>query len=226
MTTPRPRFDPGELSGADPDTGDADRSEATLAARALEASIPTSDPVISADLADRIMVAVRREPAPRRIGILATLRRRPSPAGLVESLQLAWARVVTAGSVAVRATALAYVALVLVLGVSLSGVAAYSAAGALGLFAVPSRGPDATQLVSSPQPLQSPPSEVESPEPSDSAEPAETSEPTEAASDDSSSDTRSGGSICGAAGSGGHEGCATAGAATAMGSSKRPISAT
>ncbi|MBI3752147.1 MAG: hypothetical protein HY263_10900 [Chloroflexi bacterium] len=185
MTGPRRRFDPGEVSGPGTDAGDADIAEAMAAARALESSIPASDAAMSPDLAERIMVAVRREPPPRALGILATLRRRPSPAGLAESLGLAWTRVLTAGSVAVRASALAYVALILVIGVSLSGVAAYTAAGALGLLTPPSRGPDATQLVSSPHPLQSPtPVEVESPEPSDGGEATETPGPAETAGGD------------------------------------------
>lgn len=193
MTGPRRRFDPGEVSGFDTDAGDAEIAEATLAARALDASIPTGEAAFSSGLADRIMVAVRREAPPRAIGILATLRRRPSPAGVIESLGLAWARVLGAGSVAVRATALAYVAFVLVIGVSLSGVAAYSAAGALGLLNLPSRGPDATQLVASPRPLESPgPGEIESPEPSDTGEPTETTEPSEAASDDAHDGSGSG----------------------------------
>ena len=175
MTGPRRRFDPAEISGHDTDAGDGDSAEATLTARALEASMPSRDASISPDLGDRIMAAVRRERAPRAAGILATLRRRPSPAGVVDSLAIAWSRVVGVGSVALRATALAYMALILVFSVSLSGVAAYSAAGALGWLTLPPRGPDATELVASPRPLQSPtPSEIESPEPSETAEPGET----------------------------------------------------
>lgn len=188
MTRPGSRFDPRELSDPDGDPlagGDAEIAEATLAARSLEASLSTTPLSISPDLADRIMVAVRRAPPPGVAGILATLRRRPSPAGLIESVRLAWARALSAGSLALRATALAYVALVLVLGVSLTGVAAYSAAGALGLLSLPSRGPDATELVASPRPVESlSPGEVESPEPSETAEPSESPEPSETAGDE------------------------------------------
>jgi hypothetical protein len=188
VTGPRHRFDPAEVSGRDTDATDAEVAEAMLAARSIEASIASADPAIAADLADRIMAAVRRQPAPRAAGILLTLRRRPSPAGVAESLRVAWARILGGGSVALRASALAYVALILVVGVSVSGLAAYGAAGTLGLIPKDSPRPDATQVLASPHALESPsPSDRESSEPSepvDSPEPSETAEPGAASFDD------------------------------------------
>lgn len=194
MTGPRSPFDPAEVSGLDLEGEAAEIRAATAAARALEASMSSRDAAISPDLADRIMVAVRRVPPPRAIGVLDTLRRRPSPAGVLESLGLAWARLVSAGSVAVRASALAYVALILVIGVSVTGAAAYAAAGAFGLFSQQSRVPDASQPAVTLQPIRSPSrsEDAESPEPSERAQPTDTAEPTESAGDEHQGGTGSG----------------------------------
>jgi len=176
------RFELGELSGADDTSDDALLGQALSAARALEAARSGPEPRPSPGLADRIMAGVAREPAPRAIGILAALRRRPGLGGFADSLRVAWERAIRGGRpMGRRAGALAYVAMVAVLAVSLSGAAAYGAFGALGLLGPPaSHGPDATQGQPTPGPLVSPqPSETESVEPSETPEPGESAEPSE-----------------------------------------------
>jgi hypothetical protein len=182
------RFELHELIGSDGPGGEAELAGALSAARAVEAAIAGPDPKPAADLADRVMAAVAREPAPHRLGILAALRRRPGLGGFVDSLRVAWDRVARGAGrpLALRAGALAYVAAVLVLAVSLSGVAAYTTAGALGLLGPQaSRGPDATITGPSEAPVTSLPTgepsagPSETPEPSESAEPSETPEASE-----------------------------------------------
>jgi hypothetical protein len=198
MTDPRLPFQPSELGLPEPGGhGSADHEvrAAAAEARRLEDAIAGPAPTVPPDLSDRVMAAIQREPA-HRAGILAALRRRPNPAGLVESLRIAWARAGRVGSpIGFRASAVAYVAAVLVLGMSLTGAAAYATAGALGLFGpAQSSQPDATHVISSPAPLVTPePSEEpgESPEPSASAEPGETEAPSThqpRATDDGSGD--------------------------------------
>lgn len=180
MSDPRP-FDFRELSGADDGGDDAGLGQALSAARAIEASLRGPDPRPSAGLADRIMAAVAREPAPHAVGILAALRRRPGLGGLADSLRLAWSRAMGAGRpMGLRFGALAYVAAVAVLAVSLSGVAAYATAGVLGLFGPPaSHAPDATQPNPTLGPVSPMPTELESAEPSESPEASETAEPSD-----------------------------------------------
>lgn len=181
MSEPR-RFDLQELAGADDTRGDAELGRAYATARELEAAIAGLDPRPSPGLADRIMSAVASEPAPHAIGILSALRRRPGPGGLVESLRLAWRRALTPGPrTALRAGALAYVAVIAVLAASLTGVAAYTTAGALGLFGPPaSQQPVATPGLQTPGPLVTPaPTEVESTEPTESPEPSGAVEPSD-----------------------------------------------
>jgi hypothetical protein len=203
------RFDPAEVAGLETNATDAEVSEAMLAARALEGSLSgTSASVpVTADLADRIMASVRRAPAPRSLGILATLRRRPSPAGVIDTLAIAWQRVMAGGPLGFRASALAYVAAVVVLAVSISGVAAYGAAGALGVLPHDSRQPDASLPLATPGALERPeasdeasrePGETEA---GDAGEPADTTEPSQraGASDDH------GGSGSGSGGGGGSD---------------------
>jgi hypothetical protein len=181
MTEPR-RFDVHELIGADDDGGDAGLGEAVAAARALEAAVSGPDARPSTDLADQIMAAIAREPAPRPIGIVAALRRRPGLGGLVDSLRVAWSRALASGRpITSRAGGLAYVTAVVLLAVSLTGVAAYTTAGAIGLL-----GPHASQTplespsLPTPGPLVSPePTEVESTEPSESPEASDAVEPSD-----------------------------------------------
>jgi hypothetical protein len=179
MTTPR-RFDPREVDGPDSDATAAELAEALAAARSLETSLAEVSSPPSADLAERIMASVRHERSPRAAGILATLRRRPSPAGVVASLGIGWRRATGGGPLGVRATALAYVAAVVLLLGTMSGVAAYTAAGALGWLPGTSHPPDASLPAPTPAPLASPePTDAEGSEPVESGEPADTEGPTE-----------------------------------------------
>lgn len=176
------RFDFRELAGADDPGGDTELGEALAAARALEAALTGPDVRPSAGLADHIMSAVAREAAPRPVGIVASLQRRPSLGGVADSLRLAWARAFTSGRpLALRAGALAYIAAVVVLASSLTGVAAYTTAGALGLLGGDaSQQPAFTPGLATPAPLVSPrETELGTPEPSETAEPRETAEPSE-----------------------------------------------
>ncbi|HET9681788.1 MAG TPA: hypothetical protein VFP19_07095, partial [Candidatus Limnocylindrales bacterium] len=169
MTEPR-RFDPRELAGADDLGPDAELGEAYAAARALESALVGPGVAPSSGLADRIMTAVAREPAPRPIGIVASLRRRPSLGGVLDSLRVAWARTVTSGRpLGLRAGALAYIAAVVVLASSLTGVAAYTTAGALGLLGGQrSEQPAVSPQLPTPAALESPRStERGTPEPSE-----------------------------------------------------------
>lgn len=181
MSDPR-RFDFRELAGADDAGGDAELGEALVAARTLESALAGPDARPSPDLPDRIMAAVALVPAPRPIGILASLRRRPGLRGLVDSLQVAWPRVLASGRpLGLRAGALAYVAVVVVLAASLTGVAAYTTAGAFGLLgSTASQAPFSTPGLPTPGRLASPaPTETESAEPSETPEPTGVVEPSD-----------------------------------------------
>ncbi|HXI46077.1 MAG TPA: hypothetical protein VNH13_07235 [Candidatus Acidoferrales bacterium] len=176
MTDHHRRFDPSELRDPGESVDEAEVAQAYAAARFVETTIGGADPVAARDLADRIMVAIARERAPRTAGILAALRRRPGLTGLADSLRIAWRRALSGGSpIRARAMGFAYLAAVLVLGASLSGVAAFGAAGAWHLISPDGTPrPDASQVLGSPLPLGSP-------EASQPAEPGETAEPSESA---------------------------------------------
>jgi hypothetical protein len=196
-------FRPSELEGADQRATDADLAGAWSTARELEAALPPESIMPSAGFADRVMAAVALEPAPRPAGFLAVLRDRPGLAGLVASVREAWA-VVAGGPgrpVRARGIALAYVLAVLVIGTSLTGVATYGAAGALGLLdgdasptptvqesIEPSTTP-APRLSPTPAPTITPSrSPAESVEPSESAEPSESVEPSGSSEPEESDD--------------------------------------
>jgi hypothetical protein len=193
MTQPPGSFRPSELEGADGQPGDAEMALAWSTARELETALPPETVVPSAGFADRVMAAVALEPAPRPTGFLDALRGRPGLAGLIASVREAWS-VVGGGPgrpARARGFALAYVLAVLVAGVSLTGAAAYGAAGALGLFdASPSPTPSVVPSISpspEPSPTPTPPEIMGSPEPTDASEPTETPEPQ--GTDDNSSAT-------------------------------------
>lgn len=184
MTEPR-RFDIRELSGADDTNGDAELGQALAIARAVESALAGPEARPSPELVDRVMAAVAREPAPRPDGILASLRRRPGLAGLLDSLQVGWSRAASSGRpIGLRAGGLAYVAAVVLLAASLTGVATYTTAGALrgiGLFGPPaSQVSPATPGLPTPGPLTSPePGETETASPSETPEPSEAVEPSD-----------------------------------------------
>ena len=121
------------------------------AARSLEAAteVPAIRP--SADFTDRVMARLEAEPAPGPVGYLVPLRR-AGLYGLLASLRQAWGLVGRgARPVAVRATALAYVLAVVIVGTSLTGLAAYGFAGAFGLLG-PDRSAAPTQPLDTPSP--------------------------------------------------------------------------
>jgi hypothetical protein len=197
------RFDVRELAGADDPGADADLGQAELgqalsAARAIEAALSEPEPITAPDLADRIMAAVAREPAPHALGILRALRRRPGLGGFIDSLRVAWDRAFRGAGrpIGLRAGAFAYVAAVAVLALSLSGVAAVTTAGALGLFGPPaSQRPDATVGPPTTGPLETPgPTDERSAEPSESPEPSESAEPSESPEPSDDHGTSAGGS--------------------------------
>lgn len=150
--------------------------DALEAARLLEsaASAPSVRP--SPDFADRVIARLADEPAPGPVGYLVPVRRL-GLAGIVASVRQAWA-FVGRGSrpFAVRATALAYVLAVVVAGTSLTGLAAYGFAGAVGLL-----GPDRTSVPTSPAESPGPivePSPTREPSPSPSPTIGPTFQPT------------------------------------------------
>lgn len=172
-------FRPEEIGGADPPIRDGELAEAYGVARALEQAMP-SDPIRSSSgFANRVMAAVAVEPAPQAAGFLAGFLAHPGLASLAASVRVAWSTAAGASGrpFGVRAAALAYVFVVLIAAVSVTGAAALGTAGAFGLL--PDDGsPVPTEVVASPSPDQTErvgPSG--SPEPSESAEPSASSGP-------------------------------------------------
>jgi hypothetical protein len=159
---------PDELSG---DAVSAQELGGALeAARALETAAVASPVRASADFTDRVMARLQAEPTPGAVGYLTPLRRF-GLGGLVASLRQAWA-VAARGSrsFGVRATALAYVLAVVLIGTSMTGLAAYGTAGALGLLDGPDASPSPTLPLESPGPMVEP-SPTTEPSPSPSTEP-------------------------------------------------------
>jgi hypothetical protein len=175
-------FRPSELADADAAPSDAELATAWSMARELEAVLPPETIGPSPSFADAVMAAVALEPAPRRAGFLAVFRARPGLAGLVTSVRDAWT-VASGGpgrSAGSRGLALAYVLAVVIVGTSLTGFAAYGAAGALGFLE--DRSPSPSVVAPSPSPSASPepsrtPDASASPRPIGSAEPSESIEP-------------------------------------------------
>lgn len=171
-------FRPDELVGADTKIPDGERAESYAAARELEQALSSEGVHPSAGFADRVMAAVAMEPAPRPTGFLAPLRARHSLAGVVASVQAAWS-VATGGAgppARARGVAMAYVLAVLLIGASLTGVAAFGTAGALHLI-TPDRTPEPS--IHTPGPSESPDASSEATEPGESNEPTGSAEPSE-----------------------------------------------
>lgn len=167
MTGPFRPFGPTEVRGADTPASDQELAAALATARQLEAlGAPTEHVTPSADFADRVMAAVALEPAPRAAGFLVPLRRDRSVRGLARSLRDAWSVTTSAWRPAgARAMALAYVLAIVLIGGSVTGIAAYGTAGAIQWLGSDHRsGPTPTTLVS--------PSPLTSPQPAESAEPS------------------------------------------------------
>ncbi len=178
---------PDELAGEA--VGAQQLASALDAARALEqvAAGPSASP--SAGFADRVMASIATEPVPSGRGYLVPLRRL-GLAGLGTSLRQAWVFATRGGRpLGVRATALAYVLAIVIVGTSLTGVAAYGVAGAFGLLG-PDRSPTPTETLASSGPIDEPtptapapsidlPTSLPSPEPTESPEASEEPEATD-----------------------------------------------
>jgi len=182
-------FRPDELAGSDADIADAERAGSYAAARELEQALSSEGVHPSAGFADRVMAAVALEPAPRPTGFLAPLRDRHSLAGVVASVRSAWV-VASSGvgrPVRARGLALAYVLAVMLVGASLTGVAAFGTAGAMGFF-TPDNSPSPSILTPGPTPSPEGSSDASSsPEPNESAEPSGSPDASESAEPSGSS---------------------------------------
>lgn len=184
-------FRSDELDGDGIGIPDAERAESLAAARELEQTLAPERIHPSAGFADRVMAAVAREPAPRLTGFLAPLRTHHGLAGVVASVRAAWTVAGGGGGRPGRARSLAfaYVLAVLLIGASLTGVAALGTAGALGLLT-----PDHTSQPSilTPGPTPSPDARSESAEPSESVGPSGSPDASESAEPSDSGQSESG----------------------------------
>jgi len=133
---------------------------------------------------DNVMAAVAREPTPGSTGFLVPLRRRGVLGGFRDSFRQAWASVGAGRPIVGRSAALAYVLVVAVAAVSLTGVAVLGTAGALGLFN-PSPTPSPTPL---PAPTVAPPTVAPSPSDDNAPEPTVAPEPSPTETDDETDD--------------------------------------
>lgn len=178
MTGRRP-LGTDELGSGSPDELDAARTAGTW----LEASIDDAPVRPRSDFGDRVMAALADEPAPSSTGFLAPVRRLGFAGGFAASVRQAWASAFGGGRpVLARASALAYVLAVVIVGTSLAGVATVGVAGALGML-----GPSPTQSTQPRQEPTSQPSETNVPTPVTAPPTAgESEEPSESpdASDD------------------------------------------
>jgi len=171
-------FLPSELAGADSPMTDSDLAMSYATARELERAAGPDEVRPSAGFADRVMASIAGEPAPRRAGFLSPVLARHSLAGFIASVRAASSIALDGAGrpVGARGLALAYVLAVLLVGVSLTGAAAYGAAGAMGLLS-----PDRTArpAVIVPGPSEAPQASHEASEPSGTQEPHESLEPSE-----------------------------------------------
>lgn len=174
------RFDAGEL-------GDGDWRElhdALEAGRALDASIDEVPIRVSDDFTNRVMTAVAAEPAPGSVGFLVPLRRRGLLAGFGDSVRQAWAAIGARGLPSfARATALAYVLVVTLAGVSVAGAATVGVGSALGVFGPTTASPTP---FTTPGPTQPPATPGPQTAPAETEEPGESDDPSDGpeASDD------------------------------------------
>ena len=170
-------FRPDELADGGARIPDAELAGSYAAARELEQALSSESVHPSATFSDRVMTAVAREPVHKPAGFLAPLQRRHGLVGLVASVRAAWGVAVGGGSrpMGSRGLAMAYVLAVLLMGASLTGFAAYGAAGAIGLLTTPDESP--TPSLVEPAPTPSPGAISETPEPGESGEPGESLEP-------------------------------------------------
>ena len=132
MSGQRP-FDSTELGTERRDELD----DATVAASRLDAAIDPAPVRPSAGFTNRVMASLADEAALSSAGFLAPVRRRGFLAGFGASVSQAWRSVFSDRPALVRATALAYVLVVVLVGTSLAGVATIGIAGALGKLGPP-----------------------------------------------------------------------------------------
>lgn len=184
MTMSPGPFSPDEIAEDLGSTPSRDTSAAWAAARALERAMPGDPPRPSVEFSARVMAALADEPPPHAAGFLAGLWARPGIVGLVASTRQAWTTAFAGGArpMRVRLSAMAYVLAILVAASSLTGVAAFGAAGALGLLSG-DRSPNPTFVGPTPAPS---PSVVEAP--SESPEASESPEPSGSEAPDESGD--------------------------------------
>ncbi len=187
---PGPSGDDGRPLPLHPDelAGDAVSAQelggALEAARALETAAAVPPIRAGSDFADRVMASLEHEPAPGAAGYLVPVRKR-GLRGLAASVRQAW-WFFERGSrpFAARTAALAYVLAVVIVGTSLTGLAAYGFAGAIGLLG-PDRSPAPTQGLETPAPITEPPATLEvTPTPPHSIEPTESPDASELESED------------------------------------------
>lgn len=178
-------------------------AEALLAGRLLQAAIDetTRDLPASATgfdaateasggFGDRVMAALADEPTPAPTGFLLPLRRRGFVFGLWASFrQASVAMRGTGRPVLARAAALAYVLVLAVAGISLTGAAG---AGALGLLSAPATESPAPTVPPTPAPSAEPSLPTVAPSPSPEATPSLTPTPSPSETPDESDDHGSG----------------------------------
>jgi hypothetical protein len=175
MTEFRRPFGPDDLPGAgSADAGGepaADVARALAMGRELDAFVARDATAPSADFADRVMAAIAAEPTPRPVAAAGRALGQGGFVALLASFRDLW-RVAFSGGrpLAVRAQALAFVAVVLIAFGSLGGAAVV---GALGLLSE-APGPTPSETVA-PSPSVAPsesPSVAPSPSPTSSAGPS------------------------------------------------------
>lgn len=168
---------PSEL--ADDGAGlDGEVGSAWAVARSLERALDaTADSRPGDGFVDRVMAALENEPAPARAAFVAPLQAGPSLASLVASLRAAWHAATQPGlRLRPRATALAYVLAVLLVGGSAVGAAGYGLAGALGWLGPASSPSPSLPVLPGPTSVP-PPSRTETLEPGETVGPGETGQP-------------------------------------------------
>ena len=178
---PRERFETAELlDGDEPNPSDTELAAALAMARDLESGLG-GDLRTTAAFSDRVMAAIRREPAPTVAGLFGR-RQMPLVGRFLASVRDAWVLTVNGGGrpLGLRAGALAYVLLVAVAATAIGGAAVAGAAGALGVFNGDRTTPSPTELGPTPEPSETsstPLPAPESNEPPSAAEPSETDAP-------------------------------------------------
>ena len=185
MIGPR-NLDPDEL-------GEAEGMELQDALRVGNRLVEAMDEVpmpVDEEFVDNVMTALTDEPTPGTTGFLVPLRRVGILGGFVQSFRQAWASVGAGRPIVARSAALAYVLVVAIAGISLTGAAALGTAGALGLLnasptespAPPTPAPTVAPPTIAPSPNTTAPEPSEAPSPS----PTETDDETDGPDDDNS----------------------------------------